>query len=162
MKLRILNAIVLAAACDGDAKSTQKSAADDAAQKQAEADDKAAADRKAKREAEAKAEADAKAARETALDGLAALPPELPKKQDQACKAMLTAYDKYMSSVLTGDLKTKWDTGGNEMQLKLFGAECKKRSFEVAACQTNALGKMGPEHEKDMSDIFMRCVQKFG
>ena len=48
------------------------------------------------------------------------------------------------------------------MQLKLFGAECKKRSIEVAACQTHALGKMGPEHEKDMSDIFTRCVQKFG
>lgn len=161
MKLRILTAIVLAAACDGDAKSTQKSAADEAAQKQAETD-KAAADRKAKREAEAKQEEEAKAARETALDGLAALPAEVPKKHDQACKAMLTAYDTYMSSVLTGDLKTKWDTGGNEMQLKVFGAECKKRSIEVAACQTHALGKMGPEHEKDMSEIFMRCVQKFG
>jgi hypothetical protein len=161
MKLRILTAIVLAAACDGESKSTQKSAADDAAQKQAVAD-KLVADGKAKREADAKREEEAKAARETALDGLAALPPELPKKHDQACKAMLTAYDKYMSSVLTGDLKTKWDTGGNEMQLEVFGVECKKRSIEVAACQTHALGKMGPEHEKDMSEIFMRCVQKFG
>jgi hypothetical protein len=160
MKLRILTALLLAAACDDDAKSAQKSAADEAAQKQAEAA-KAADDRKANREAEARSEEEAEAAREATLDGLAALPPKLPKKQDQACKAMLTAYDEYMSSVLTGDLKTKWDTGGNEMQLKLFGAECKKRSIEVTACQTHALGKMGPEHEKDMSAIFMRCVQKF-
>jgi hypothetical protein len=75
---------------------------------------------------------------------------------------MLAAYDAYMRSVLTGDLKTKWETGGNEMQLKVFGTECQKRTVEIAACQTHALGKMKPEHEKDMGEIFSRCVQKFG
>ena len=141
-------------------KAAQK-AAEEAASKEEEAK-KAAAARKAERDAEAKRKADEEAAREAALAELVALPEPLPKSLDKACKAMLAAYDAYMVSVLTGDLETKWKTGGNEMQLKIFGAECKKRPIEVAACQTHALGKMKPEHEKDIGEIFTRCSQQFG
>lgn len=124
--------------------------------------DEGAAKKKAEREAKAAAEAKAKADETAALDALAVLPAKLPKGLEPACKQMLAAYDGFMRKVLTGDMLTKWTTGGNEMQLAVFRKECLKRNVEVAACQANALEKAGPELEPRLADLMGRCNEKFG
>jgi hypothetical protein len=48
------------------------------------------------------------------------------------------------------------------MQLLIFSKECKKRTAEVAACQTHALRQMGPEHHRDLSSVMTHCEAKFG
>ena len=150
-------------ACDGGTADEAKS---EAAAK-AEAEEKKAAEalaqRKAEREAKDKQEADAEAALEAELDALAVLPDKLPKKLDAACKAMTSAYDAYMRTVLQGDMLTKWETGGNDMGIKVFDREChKKASIPIAACQAEALKKMTPEMEKQIGPMMQRCAAKFG
>jgi hypothetical protein len=118
--------------------------------------------RRAQREAKAaaeKAEAEALAAQ---IDALASLPDAVPRKLGDACKQMLDAYDAYMRKVLQGDMLTKWETGGNEMQLAAFGKACKTGTPEVAACQTHALQAMSPKLEPELSTIMTRCRDKFG
>ena len=124
----------------------------------------AVAARKAEREAKAAAAEAEKKAMDVHIDALAVVPEgtKLPKKPDQACKQMLDAYDAYMRKVLTGDMLTKWETGGNEMQLKVFGDACKKSTIEVAVCQANALTKMKPELEKELATVMTRCKEKYG
>ena len=159
---QLIGLVSLLAGCDGGA-------AEEAAKKAAEAkaaEEKAAEEKAAKRQAEreqkAAAEAEAAKAKQAAIEAMTVLPDKLPTKLDKACDGLVAAYDAYMRTVLEGDLKTKWETGGNEMQLKLQRVECKKRPVNVAACQTLALSRMKPEHEQDMGTIFTRCNEKFG
>ena len=147
-------------ACDSTAE--DKAAADAKAKAAAEnkAEDEAAAKRKAQREAEAaKAEQQA-AALEAELDALAVIPETLPKSLDKACEQMLEAYDGYMQKVLTGDMLTKWKTGGNEMQIAVFRKECLERDIATAACQAQALTNAAPELEKQLPDIMKACAEK--
>lgn len=115
----------------------------------------------ARKAAETKAEAEAKQ-KEDALEQLAQLPATQPKTLPKACKAMVSAYDQYMRRVLTDDMLTKWTTGGNEMQVKVFEKECLSRSIPVAACQAAALGKMTREQYPMLADMMGRCLSKFG
>lgn len=154
---RVVVALALVVACD----SGSAPAAAPAAAAKAPEDD-GAAKRKAEREAKAAAEAKAKTDAAAKLDALAVLPAKLPKNLDTACKEMLAAYDGFMKKVLVGDMLTKWSTGGNEMQLAVFGKECLKRNVEVAACQANALGAAGPELEPELAAIMGKCADKFG
>lgn len=133
-----------------------------AAAEEKKAEEEALAKRKAEREAEKKAEEEAEKARLAAIDALAVLPAEYPKKLDRACGEMLEAYDQFMRKVLTGDQKTKWETGGNEMQLAVFRKGCLERNVETAACQANALRNATPEQEQDLGDIMTRCAEKHG
>jgi membrane protein involved in colicin uptake len=133
-----------------------------AAAEEKKAEEAALAARKAEREAEKKAEQEAESARMEAIEKLAVLPPEFPKKLDAACGEMLEAYDQFMRKVLTGDQKTKWETGGNEMQLAVFKKGCLERNVETAACQANALSNAPPEMETQLGDIMTRCAQKHG
>jgi hypothetical protein len=110
-------------------------------------------------EQKAAAEAERKAAE---LEALAQLPAAQPKALPKACDAMVAAYDKYMRIVLTDDMLTKWTTGGNEMQVKVFKKECLSRSIPVAACQTQALGKMTREQYPLLADVMGLCLKKFG
>jgi hypothetical protein len=149
--------VALCAACDSPAPDTKpeadaKAAAEDAALKM----------RAAEREAKAATEKQAAVDLVAAIDELTVLPEKLPKDLEIACKGMAKAYDAYMRTVLEGDMKTKWETGGNEAQMTVFDAACKKKaSLEAAACQTEAFGKMTPEHEPHLSAIMTRCVQEF-
>lgn len=150
-------AIVLTA-CDSTAK--DQAAADAKAKAAAEkkAEDEAAAKRKAEREAEAKKADEEAAARKAKVDALAVIPAELPKKLDKACEQMLEAYDAFMQKVLTGDMLTKWTTGGNEMQIAVFRKECLKRDIPTAACQAHALTNATPELDKQLPDIMKACA----
>lgn len=126
----------------------------------------ARAERRAKQAAAREAE-EAKAAAEAErvrgeLDRLAQLPAKLPKSLPKACDAMVAAYDGYMRKVLTDAMLTKWVTGGNEMQLKVFRAECMKRSIEVAACQATALAGTTRELYPHLADLMETCATKFG
>ncbi|HWB81114.1 MAG TPA: hypothetical protein VG755_39395 [Nannocystaceae bacterium] len=115
----------------------------------------------ARKAAETKAEADAKQ-KEATLEQLAQPGQSPPKTLPKACKAMVSAYDQYMRRVLTDDMLTKWTTGGNEMQVKVFEKECLSRSIAVAACQADALGKMTREQYPLLADVMGRCLSKFG
>ena len=151
---------ILCASCASEPEGPtpeQKAAAEKKKQEEEEA-----AKRKAEREAERKAEEEAAAALEKKLDGLTVLPAEYPKKLDKACDAMLSAYDGFMRKVLKGDQLTKWETGGNEMQLAVFRKECLKRNPETAACQSNALTNAGPDLEQQLPDIMKKCAEKHG
>ena len=134
------------------------------AKAKAEADTKAAEIEKRRKEREAEAKAKEAAEKEHAakIDALAVLPAKVPKKLDAACKQLLAAYDRYMLSVLEGDMQTKWKTGGNEMQLALFRKECLKRTPEIAACQANALSSLPVEMRTDIATVMERCAAKFG
>ncbi len=118
--------------------------------------------RRLKREAKERAETEAAAAYQAKLDELATLPQTVPNKLEPACKAMLTAYDQYMQKVLSGDMLTKWKTGGNEMQLAVFRKECLKRTPPVAACQAEALSRMEPDMKDNLADVMGKCSEKFG
>lgn len=131
-----------------------------AEKKKAEAE--AAAARKAEREAEKRAEAEAAAALAAKLDAITVLPTEYPEKIDAACDAMLEAYDGFMRKLLQGDQLTKWETGGNEMQLAVFRKECLERNPETAACQANALSNAPADLEANLPDIMRRCAEKHG
>jgi hypothetical protein len=127
----------------------------------------AVSDETLKRRAEARKAGEAKAAaeakqKEDALEQLAQLPKVQPKTLPKACKAMVSAYDQYMRRVLTDDMLTKWITGGNEMQVKVFEKECLSRSIPVAACQADALAKMTREQYPLLADMMGRCLSKFG
>jgi len=148
----------LVVACDA---STGAGAAP-APEKSPAPEDDGAAKRKREREQKAADEAKAKADEATKLDALAVLPAKKPKNLEAACKQMLAAYDGFMQKVLTGDMLTKWTTGGNEMQLAVFRKECLKRSVDVAACQANALASAGPELEPQLAAIMGKCAEKFG
>lgn len=115
----------------------------------------------ARKAGEVKAAAEAKQ-KEEALEQLAQLPTTQPKTLPKACKAMVSAYDQYMRRVLTDDMLTKWTTGGNEMQVKVFEKECMSRSLPVAACQAAALAKMTREQYPLLADVMGRCLSKFG
>ena len=147
-------------ACDSG--TSDKAAADAKAKAAADkkAQDEAAAKRKAEREAEAKKAEEEAAADKAKIDALAVIPEALPKKLDKACEQMLEAYDGFMRKVLTGDMLTKWETGGNEMQLAVFRKECLKRDIPTAACQAHALSNAGPELEKQLPDIMKACADK--
>lgn len=152
----LLLASVLCISCDSEPEGPtpeQKAAAEKKKQEEEEA---------AKRKAERKAEEEAAAALEKKLDELTVLPAEYPKKLDKACDAMLASYDGFMRKVLQGDQLTKWETGGNEMQLAVFRKECLKRNPETAACQSNALTNAGPDLEQQLPDIMKKCAEKHG
>lgn len=158
--MMVASVLLVGTACDDGSKA--KAAADAKAKAEAKKaeEDAAAAKRKADREAAAakeKEEADALAARVAAL---AVIPDELPKKLDKACGQMLEAYDKFMRTVLEGDMLTKWETGGNEMQLAVFRKECLKRNIATAMCQANALGSATPDLEKSLPAIMKACADK--
>jgi hypothetical protein len=153
-----LVALLVLAACDEKAPA----AAPAKAEAEATAEDEALAKRKAQREAEAKAKADAAAALEAEIDALAVLPGDVPKTLDAACGRMTKAYDAYMQKVLTGDMLTKWKTGGNEMQISIFDRECKKGTPQIAACQAHALEQMPVTLEKELSAVMKRCAEKLG
>lgn len=109
------------------------------------------------------AEEDARKAEIAArLDALAVLPPKLPKNLEAGCKQMLAAYDGFMRRVLQGDQRTKWTTGGDEMQVAVFRKECLQRDVKVAACQANALTQAGPDLAAQLPDLMQRCAGKFG
>jgi hypothetical protein len=154
---RVAVALVLVG-CDGGAA---PAAAQPVKAAEAPPDD-GAAKRKAEREQKAAAQEKQKADYLAALDALAVLPPKLPKGLEPACKQMLAAYDGFMRKVLTGDMLTKWTTGGNEMRLAVFRKECLKRNVETAACQAHALEQAGPELEPRLADLMGRCNEKFG
>ncbi|MFO0637459.1 MAG: hypothetical protein U0168_31935 [Nannocystaceae bacterium] len=67
-----------------------------------------------------------------------------------------------MRTSLSGDMKTKWETGGNEMQLAVFRKECLQRSIPVAACQAVALPQLQPEHKDRLPDVMEGHVDEFG
>ncbi len=146
--------------CDDGAKA--KAAADAKAKADAKKADeaKATAKRKADREAEAKADDDEAKALAARIEALAVVPEALPKTLDKACEQMLAAYDGFMRKVLEGDMLTKWETGGNEMQLAVFGKECRKRSIATAACQAHALSNATPDLEKSLPAIMKACADK--
>jgi hypothetical protein len=157
-------ALWLSSACPAD---RAPAAAAKVAEKQADekrAGDEEAAQRKAAREAEKRAEEEAARVLAARIEELTVLPPDMPKKLalDKACAGMLAAYDGFMLRVLTGDQKTKWETGGNEMQLAVFRKECLKRTAETAACQAHALSQAPPELEPQLSDLMRRCAEKHG
>jgi len=156
----VLIAGMLLCACDSGAK--DKAAADAKAKAAADkkAEDEAAAKRKAEREAQAKKAEDEAAAQKAKIDALVAIPEDLPKKLDKACDQMLEAYDGFMQRVLTGDMLTKWKTGGNEMQIAVFRKECLKRNIATAACQANALANAAPELDKQLPEIMKACADK--
>jgi hypothetical protein len=133
-----------------------------AAAEKKKAEEEAAAARKAEREAAKKAEEEAAAALAAKLDGIAVLPAEYPEKLEPACDAMLDAYDGFMRKVLEGDQLTKWETGGNEMQLAVFRKECLKRNPQTAACQANALAQATPDLEAHLPEIMKRCAERHG
>ena len=155
--LPIAAALLVTAGCDESDPAPPKPEA----KAPAKAQDEALARRKAEREAEAKAEAEAQAKLDAQIDALAVLPEQVPATLDKACGAMTKAYDAYMQKVLTGDMLTKWQTGGNEMQISIFDRECKKGTREIAACQANALAAMPVELEKELSTVMKRCAEKF-
>lgn len=115
----------------------------------------------ARKAAETKAAADAQQ-KEATLEQLAQPGKAPPKTLPKACKAMVAAYDQYMRRVLTDDMLTKWTTGGNEMQVKVFEQECMGRSIAVAACQADALAEMTREQYPLLADVMGRCLSKFG
>ncbi|MCA9693515.1 MAG: hypothetical protein KC636_28225 [Myxococcales bacterium] len=127
----------------------------------ADADDELAR-RKAEREQKQAEEARAAAERGAKLDALAVLPDKPEKKLDKACGAMLAAYDAHMRAVLEGDQKTKWETGGNEMQLAVFKKECERRPADVANCQTHGLAALAPEDHELLADLMKTCAERFG
>lgn len=145
--------------CDGGGAGASAGEAKAPATKKA--NDEAVVRRKAEREAEQKAKAEAAAELEATIDALAVLPEDVPKSLPRACKQMSTAYDAYMRKVLTGDMLTKWETGGNADQITIFERECKKRTPKIAACQTAALQRMSPELEKELPAVMKRCAEKF-
>ncbi|MBX7084292.1 MAG: hypothetical protein K1X88_34115 [Nannocystaceae bacterium] len=144
--------------CGGPASAPQAAPAPAAAP----APDPGVAARKAEREAKAAAAAAGERDRIAAIDAITELPPTLPRKLPEACAAMTKAYDDFMRKTLSGDMKTKWETGGNEMQLAVFRKECLQRSIPVAACQSVALGRLQPEHKDRLPDVMKRCVDEFG
>jgi hypothetical protein len=75
---------------------------------------------------------------------------------------MVGAYDRYMRAVLTDDMLTKWVTGGNEMQLKVFRSECMGRSIPIAACQAQGLAQLTRQQYPHLADLMGRCAEKFG
>lgn len=147
-------------ACDSGAKDQAAADAKAKAAADEKAEDEAAAKRKAEREAEAKKAEEEAAAQKAKVDALAVIPEALPKKLDEACDQMLEAYDGFMQKVLTGDMLTKWKTGGNEMQIAVFRKECLKRDIATAACQAHALTNATPELEKQLPDIMKACADK--
>jgi hypothetical protein len=156
-----LTLVLLAASllgCDGAKPAAEAAKADVAPSKAA--DDEALAKRKAAREAEAKQKEEEAAALAAKIDALAVLPADVPKSLDKACAQMTKAYDGYMRKVLKGDMLTKWETGGNEMQITIFDRECKKTTPKIAACQARALEAMPVELEKELATVMKRCAEK--
>lgn len=158
MRLRAVLVVSILGACDGGAASSaappQKSEPTKAASPDAEA-------RKQERERKQKEEEEAKAALDAKLEELAKLPEEFPKKIDKACAEMVKAYDGYMRKVLQGDMLTKWETGGNEMQIAVFKRECMKFTPEVAACQKHAFEHATPDLKRQIPDFMRLCKEKF-
>jgi hypothetical protein len=119
------------------------------------------AEMKAEREAAAAAKAKEKADKDAKIDAITVLPAKMPKSKDKTCDAMTKAYGAYMSSIVTGEVKEKWDAGGSEMQLKIIRAGCAKGSLEAAACQIEALKQMTPDLKSDLPTVIHRCSEKF-
>jgi hypothetical protein len=151
---------MLLLACDGGKPAGEAAKAEAAPSKAA--DDEAIAKRKAAREAEAKQKEEEAAALAAKIDALAVLPEDVPKSLDKACAQMTKSYDGYMRKVLKGDMLTKWETGGNEMQISIFDRECKKTTPKIAACQARALEAMPVELEKELATVMKRCAGKYG
>lgn len=154
----LLAIAMLSGACDSpDPAKTDKKAEPEP---RAAAPDEALAKHKAEREQAERDEQEAKAKLAAQIDALAVIPAQLPKKLDKACEAMLASYDGFMRKTLQGDMLTKWETGGNEMQLAVFRKECLKRDIATAACQAHALAEAPAELADHLADIMTACNEK--
>jgi hypothetical protein len=124
----------------------------------------------ARREAEAKvrieAEKAAKAKLEAELDKVAIVPDDAPEKLDEACEALMKAYDAFMKRA-TEMAVYEW----TEDHLKKLGQQrvnCIKRAnLDLANCQTHALanapaGFDGHEGPETARHVMVRCIEKFG
>ncbi len=90
------------------------------------------------RAAKAAAEA-AEKAREAALASAAKLPAQLPATLDDACDAFVETYDEFMLAGAEKEVLEWWD--GHRKKLGEARSKCLvRKSIEVAACGTEALG----------------------
>ena len=107
----------------------------------------AVADKKREEAQAAKAAADAaEAARKAELQAAAKLPAELPKSLEQACDAFVETYDAFMLAGKEKEVLQWWD--GHRKKLGEARTTCLvRKSIEVAACGTEALGATLPSLE---------------
>ncbi len=157
-KLFLSSLLICAAvpACDKGEDKNQENKEPEKSEQDKELEARLAA-KKAEREAEAKAAED----KANAIKALAALPEEMPKDLDAACKGVATAQDEFMKAHYEGEGLQRWEEAKGT-QMGMLEAGCKKAgSIEVAACQINAMGNAPAEFKKDLPDILKACIDKF-
>lgn len=149
----------LAPACD---KKDDAKKEDDKKSAEKTADEKELEERLAAKRAAREAEEKAAEDKANAIKALAALPEEMPKDLEAACKGVAEAQDAFMKKHYDGEGLQRWEEAKGT-QMGMLEANCKKAgSIEIAACQVNAMNNAPGDYKKDLPDLLRACIDKFG
>lgn len=88
-----------------------------------------------------KADADAEAAKQKAFAELVTVPSSLPADLKTACAQVSAAVDGFKAQRLSGSELDRWNAVKERDLEKIVESCTAKKSIEIAACQSHALGK---------------------